>query len=102
MRGSTLDTFDHFPDHADKVFHFAAYAVLGVALCWALPIKDTPAYGVMAMIVTACAAYGVILEALQALLVAFERDCSVGDIVANALGGVAGVTAWSYRKRLIQ
>ena len=93
-RGDALNTFDHFPIHADKVFHFFAYCVLGATLCWAFPIEEPNAYGVLTLIVVTCAFYGLILEGLQALIETINRDFSFGDAVANTAGSIAGATAW--------
>jgi len=94
--GNALSSFDDFPIHTDKVFHFFGYCALVVTLCWAFPVEEPNAYGLLTMIIAACVCYGLILEGLQALIQTINRDFSFGDIVANTTGSIAGAATWRH------
>jgi len=80
------------PAGSDKVAHFGAYAVLGALLTVA---TTKPALG-WALAV----AYGVTDEIHQALVPG--RFASVGDLVADALGAMAGAGLVVYLVRRSQ
>ncbi len=81
----------------DKVVHFAGYALLGGTLAGAM--EETPASrGALTIaLVALLTVYGAGLEVLQSVLP--TRSFSVGDIFANALGGVLGVWLVLVRDR---
>lgn len=87
---------DEFPEvslpGADKVVHFALYAPLGGALCLALGGAAWPA-------AAGAALYGVSDEVHQMFVP--RRTPDVGDVAADALGGLAGALAvrrWRRRR----
>ena len=96
VKDNLLSSFEDFQNHADKGFHFAAYSALVATLCWGLPLEKPNAYGSLAMIITICLCYGLILEGLQALLQTFSRDFSFSDIAANTAGSIAGAVTWRH------
>lgn len=77
----------------DKQLHFAAYAALALALAYATGSTAEPrSFAAVAGIFLAAAAYGVGIEAVQAL--APERHPSALDALANTVGALA-VVPWT-------
>ncbi len=81
--------------HLDKVLHFAAYALLTLALCTGVGGKRgaRALRSVVPLCVGVATLYGVSLELAQDWLVA-ERIFDLGDIAADFLGGVCAASAW--------
>ena len=100
MPADTLaDNFEFFP-HQDKVLHALIYGGWAGLLYWALQYKiQNHPLGWMLAIVTCVALYGVMMEALQELLVWTGRVCSRGDMLANLAGAAvgAGLADWIRR-----
>lgn len=92
----TGDVAPIFLRSVDKVVHFVGYALLGSTL--AVAMEDTPpSRGALAItLVALVAVYGAGLEVLQRALP--TRGFSVGDVLANALGGVLGVWLVLFRQ----
>ena len=81
----------------DKVVHFVGYALLGGTLAAAME-ESPPSRGTLALaLVALVAVYGAGLEVLQSLLP--TRGFSVGDVLANVLGGMLGVWLVLRRRR---
>ena len=81
----------------DKVAHFVGYALLGGTLAAAME-ETPPSRGTLAIVLVALVAvYGAGLEVLQSLLP--TRGFSIGDMLANALGGLFGVGLVLFRDR---
>lgn len=82
----------------DKWRHLLAYAALGGALVYATVDWDHRTRWLAAGVLAAVVAYGVGLEVWQSLVP--ERYFSVGDAVANALGGALATALFVLRDRL--
>ena len=82
-------------EHLDKVLHFAAYALLTLALCAGVNgARGARALrSAMPLCVGMATLYGVSLEFAQEWFVA-ERAFDLGDIAADFLGGVCAASAW--------
>lgn len=74
----------------DKWLHAAAYAVLAVALAYALAERDATAAAVTVFL--AAMAFGLGVELLQAAIP--YRDFSPLDLVANGVGATVVAVAW--------
>lgn len=70
----------------DKWQHFLAYGALSSALGYALADRPWPTATVIAVGIGATVVYGVGIEGVQSLLA--YRYFSLGDALANAIGGV--------------
>lgn len=77
---------------SDKVAHFGAYALLTL-----LGIPLVSAVGARAFMVLSIVGLGAALEAVQALVPG--REASRGDLVADALGALAGIVLWLALRR---
>jgi VanZ family protein len=80
------------PSMSDKTLHLLAFAYLSAALWWAYP-RWGSSYFATAMLV----AYGVCIEAVQALIP--NRSASLFDLVADCIGigiglGVVHLARW--------
>jgi VanZ family protein len=79
----------------DKLVHMLAYGVLVLLLLFALVWRPTRGYGrwpeAAAAVLFGVLAFGAALELLQLLV---GRDASMPDVVANAIGGIAGLYLW--------
>jgi VanZ family protein len=72
----------------DKVVHILMYA--GFYLLWSLtPVRATLQYRSV-LLLAICLVYGVFIEILQGQM-SLGRSYDVGDILANACGGVTGL-----------
>mgnify|MGYP001559667290 CR=1 FL=1 len=73
----------------DKVAHFAMYAVYALLLAWT---ARAPGHrGRWILIILYCTTYGLLMECLQPLLNPGDRQFSIADMGANALGAC---TTW--------
>ena len=72
--------------HADKVVHFLMYGTHAALLLWALDLRRRNAVISVIGAVLFCAAYGVLMEVLQSVLLPNDRCFSTGDIAANIAG----------------
>lgn len=82
---------------ADKVFHAAAYAVVAAALAYALLPRGAPlSPAKLALVVAGALALGVGVELLQGAIP--YRSMSPLDVVANAVGAVAGALPWLFAR----
>lgn len=77
--------------HADKLNHFAAYAVMGALWMRALAAGKTSGWVVVASI-SISFVFGAFVEALQSYTL--TRDASLLDAAANGVGAVAGAYAF--------
>lgn len=77
----------------DKAAHFVEYTILGFLICRALwllrPMGPGKAMGIAVALSTA---FGLTDEIHQYFVP--RRDASLGDLVADFLGSVAGVVVW--------
>ncbi len=75
-----------FP-HFDKLIHFLLYGGLVAIARWTASARWNirPGYGI---ILAAAIGYGVLIEILQGMLVAYHRSFEYGDILANSLGAI--------------
>lgn len=73
----------------DKLSHFSAYAVLAVLMSRAVLVKSSPLTQPLFICWLVCAGYGLFLEGLQGWM-ALGRYFEIGDLLANALGALAG------------
>jgi VanZ like family len=80
------------PVGVDKAIHFALFAALALAACWA---GMRP--GVVAV---ALVAYATVSEVVQALA-PLERSGSFADGLADVLGVALGLLAWSGIRRAV-
>ncbi len=83
--------------HQDKLAHALLYGGWAVLLGWALRAHGRRSPGAwLAGAVGIAAAYGALMEGLQGMLLASQRSCSAGDLLANLAGaGLAvGFHAW--------
>ncbi len=85
----------------DKVQHALAYAALATVAGWALLPLVTPPVRAWRFALFFILGYGVLMEILQVYLTS-ERRGEVGDMVANALGGllIYGVVRLIYGQLL--
>jgi len=85
----------------DKLYHFAAYALMGCLWARALDEKGRVINGVIVSAALISAVFGAFIEVCQAFTP--MREASVLDALANALGGLAGafVCARVRFKRLV-
>lgn len=74
----------------DKWTHLLGYAVLARLLAAAVDARSRRS---LLLVVTLTAGYGTALEVVQRSLAG--RGYEHGDVLANALGAVLGVVAWS-------
>lgn len=77
------------PVGVDKLLHVGGYAVLAAATLFALRRRDVRSSLVVLIIVTA---FGGVVELLQGPVPG--RHVSVLDLVADAVGAVAGTAGW--------
>ena len=78
-------------EFSDKLYHFAAYAVMGILFYRAyqtLPIKNNIQLLLLLSLISACL-YGISDEIHQSFVP--ERDGSLLDVVADMLGAVCGI-----------
>ena len=80
------NTFQNLPTlfpHADKVLHFFLYGVMVALGRWTISSHWVlrPNLPWLAAI-----AYGILMEAMQGVLVSYHRSFELGDIVANSFG----------------
>ncbi len=96
--GLVIKALDLFPQ-VDKVLHFLVYGVLALLLRWALTVHHQLRAG-FTTVVLGAVAYGLFMECLQALLVAYARSFEWMDIVSNSLGAFAfwGGAEWLARR----
>jgi uncharacterized protein YfiM (DUF2279 family) len=73
------------PPGVDKVVHFSLFAVLAVTGRWAGVVR-----GVLAGLLVVYAAGSELLQGTDLV----DRDASVGDLVADSAGVVAGLLLW--------
>jgi hypothetical protein len=73
------------PPGSDKVVHFVLFAVLAVSGRWA-GVRN----GVLAGLLVLYAAGSELLQGTDLV----DRDASVGDLVADSAGVVAGLLLW--------
>ncbi|MFA5570304.1 MAG: VanZ family protein [Sphaerochaetaceae bacterium] len=85
-----------FP-YADKVFHFLAYGALACVMLWSMSkASDTRSYNdvirenwiSIILVFSISLIIGISLELVQPV---FGRYYELGDIVANAIGSIAGL-----------
>lgn len=81
--------------HADKLIHFAMYAITA-ALFFSILIKKTRFKQAMLFSVLLTVGYGLLLEILQYLT---GRQASPWDAAANLLGALAAMLYIGYRRR---
>ena len=90
---STFPVEDLQPNvaNADKIGHAAVYAVLGFlcAVAWQRHGSSHPAVVERAMALVLL--FGALMEYLQSLV---GRDPSMGDWVADGVGGLFGILLW--------
>lgn len=73
----------------DKFSHFAAYTVLAVLLIRTLQLRRQTDARQLFTAWLMCVGYGLLLEGLQGWM-ALGRQFEAGDLLANALGALAG------------
>lgn len=73
----------------DKLFHFAAYAILAVLGCFGYPTQKAMLGNLLFLILL-----GVALEVVQSFLP--NRSAEVADFIANTLGVVGGGLVCHY------
>lgn len=78
-------------DLSDKAQHLIAYAVLGALGAWA--------FGPLLSVALALTAFGLSIEALQALM-GLGREGDLADVAANTLGLAIGLGAAALLARL--
>lgn len=73
----------------DKLGHVALYCVWSILICWAAntSLRALSVIGIRFLVVLAAIVYGSALEVYQA---GIGRDMDIVDIIADALGAVAG------------
>lgn len=79
----------------DKVSHFTSYAVLALLLLGVLTPRRGLSAGLLGAAWLACAVVGLMLESLQWLMGA-GRQWDSGDLLANALGALAGCVVFRH------
>jgi VanZ family protein len=97
-------TFEDVPSftNADAVAHFLMYGLLAGMLCWALAGKTGSSTARYAGVILSCAAYGMLIELLQAAFPGLGRTFSWLDETANCAGAIAVVAIWSRVKPHIE
>ena len=80
----------------DKVAHCLVYAALAVTVCYAFPSwAEWPAGRWRGLtVVLFCLFYGISDEFHQSFVP--NRDVSLGDLVADTIGGLLGVMVWRW------
>ena len=78
---SPIDAPPLAPKGSDKIFHFAAFAVL------AFPLASTNRFGLTPILIGA-SAFGAIIELIQP---SFNRNAELGDWIADTLGALIGI-----------
>jgi VanZ family protein len=92
----TLAAPDLFPNQ-DKVLHALMYGGWVLLLCWTSQDRLRRRWSTwIAIIVIVATAYGILMEGMQWLLTWSRRACSVGDMLANLAGAVAGAGLWIW------
>ena len=84
----------HF-QHADKIFHFLAYAGLAFLLAWSLPTNHRHRYLNVLLAALIAMSYGVIDECLQ---IPVGRTADFYDWMADSVGAIAGLTAYGIMR----
>lgn len=82
----------------DKWLHVLGYAALGGSIAYATVDWDWPTSWLVVGVVCAVALYGIGIEGWQATVP--ERYFSIGDGVANAVGGLLAAPLLAFRHRL--
>lgn len=76
---------------ADKVNHFAAYALLSVLMCWGIwQTKKVFERKVLLAVLIISSTYGILMEIMQYLFFP-NRYFDYGDMLANILGSILGI-----------
>lgn len=84
--------------HTDKIVHFTFYFGLSFLLVWLLSQRRRPIWMTVAMTLGLVCLYGCIDELLQQLIP--SRSADVLDLLADALGGTAGIVGFFTARRI--
>ncbi len=87
-----------FPN-ADKVVHVVMYAFYAAVLAWTF-VAGSRTWRSWASLVAYGAAFGAVMELIQAAAPALERTLSGMDMLANAVGSAVGVALFLAANRL--
>ncbi|UII76967.1 VanZ family protein [Flagellimonas sp. HMM57] len=99
---SGIDTGGVTIPYADKMVHFLFYLIFAILGCFFLRERTqgglTIGKAVLSILFTAIT-YGIFIEVLQ-YMVTTDRMAEFGDIVANTIGAIAGVSLikWFFSK----
>ncbi|MBS9460809.1 VanZ family protein [Flagellimonas sp. 389] len=99
---SGVDTSGVAIPYADKIVHFSFYLIFAILGCFFLRERTqgdiTIGRAVLSILFTAIA-YGIFIEVLQYTVTA-NRMAEFGDIIANTLGAIVGVSVikWFFSK----
>ena len=93
--GSSFDFLPPLFPGEDKLGHVLMYALLAWLLLWAAsPAPGRRTWHRLIISVVLCFAYGALLEVAQEFFRPNDRQFSVGDMAANAVGAVLAATTW--------
>lgn len=85
------------PDHVDKLFHAAAWALLAALIALGARARGWRPRAILALAIALAIAYGVVDELHQSTVPG--RDASLLDLVADAVGAVVGSAGAAYARR---
>jgi VanZ family protein len=88
---TNLFTINNF----DKVVHFGMYFILSAIICKILLARNINKTTLFLITVFISVILGGLLEIIQGIL-PINRSCSMGDFIANSIGGIAGTLAYIY------
>jgi len=83
----------------DKVIHFGAYAGLAFLLAWAIPTRKDRMLLHILITLMVVVSYGCFDEISQKFVPG--RNCSFGDLLADMLGGAAGVSVYFFCRKML-
>jgi len=79
----------------DKVVHFGMYFIFSAIISRIINIEENKALIYVIIPITLTLFTGGMLEIIQSLL-PINRSCSLGDFIANFMGGIAGTLFFLY------
>jgi len=83
--------------NADKVAHVCVFSSLGAAAAYALLMNQSTSLIRVLLAVSLTVFYGMLDEAHQYFVPG--REVSLGDLCADLVGGIVGVSAWLFVRK---
>jgi VanZ family protein len=104
ISSSSLESFSYGIPFEDKIGHFGVYGLYTALILWA--VRGTTTWPESKMWIQDAAvfvygtAYGILMEILQPIVQAGDRQFSIGDIIADAAGVMLSCLAMHMLYRL--